>query len=132
MSDTAVLGHRLHAPHLVAAFALLGASIALAASTGAPWWLVAAGVIGPDLSFLAAIGAPPPARPGLMPPRVVPVYNAVHHWAGPTLLAAAAVALGSTPLVVLAVSWASHLAWDRGVGYSLREADGSMRTGIER
>jgi Domain of unknown function (DUF4260) len=128
MSDaSALLGHKLNAPHLVAAFALLGASITLTVSTGAPWWLIAAGVIGPDLSFFAAIGAPPPTRPGLMPRRVVPVYNAVHHWAGPALLAAAALASGSTPLVVLALSWASHLAWDRGVGYTLREVDGSMR-----
>ncbi len=129
MSDTRVLaGHRLHAPYLVAAFALLGTSIAPAVSVGAPWWLVAAGVIGPDLSFLAAIGAPPPERPGLMPRRVVPLYNAVHHWAGPVLLGAAALALGSAPLGVLALSWASHLAWDRGVGYTLRNRDGSPRT----
>jgi hypothetical protein len=35
-------------------------------------------IIGPDLSFLAGIGATPD-RAGLMPRRVVPVYNAVHH-----------------------------------------------------
>ena len=129
MSDTRVLiGHRIHAAHLVAAFALLGTSIALAVSTGAPWWLVAAGVVGPDLSFLAAIGAPPPERPGFMPRRVVPLYNAVHHAAGPALLATAALAIGSAPLGVLALSWSSHLAWDRGVGYTLRDPDGAPRT----
>ncbi len=123
--DRTIAGHQVRATGVLAAFAVLGASITLAVATGAPWWLIAVGVVGPDLSFLAAIGQAPDA-PGLMPRRAVVPYNLVHHPAGPVaLLALAAIAM-SAPAAVLAISWASHIVWDRAVGYGLRARDGSM------
>ncbi len=123
--DRTIAGHEVRATGVVAAFAVLGASIALAVATGAPWWLVAIGVIGPDLSFLAALGQAPDA-PGRMPHRAVVPYNAVHHPAGPAALLALAAIAVSAPAAVLAISWASHIVWDRAVGYGLRARDGAM------
>ena len=60
------------------AFAALGGAIALARYSSALWWIVPLGVIGPDLSFLAAIGGPANVN-GNMPPRVIRPYNLVHH-----------------------------------------------------
>jgi hypothetical protein len=107
------------------AFVALGGAIALARGTSAPWWIVPLGVIGPDLSFLAALGGPPNVG-GAMPPRVVRPYNLVHHPFGPTALLLAGACLGSPTAVGAALAWGSHLLWDRGVGYGMRRADGTL------
>jgi hypothetical protein len=49
------------------------------------------------------------------------VYNAVHRFAGPILLALV------PGLLVGAVAWALHIAVDRTVGYGLRGPDGFQR-----
>lgn len=121
-----IAGHHVSPVPLVAAFALLGGAIAAAVATGSPWWLIAIGIVGPDLTFLAAIGQTP-AGPGLLPRRAVRPYNAAHHPGGPAVLLVLALAAAWWPVAVLAVAWASHLAWDHGVGYRLRAADGSIR-----
>ncbi len=110
---------------LTAAFLALGVAIALAHYTIAPWWIVPLGVIGPDLSFFAAIGGPV-AVDGNMPPRVVRPYNLVHHPLGPTAPLLVGALLHSPTLVGVGMAWASHLLWDRGVGYGMRRADGSI------
>jgi hypothetical protein len=110
---------------LALAFASLGAAVLLTIRTGANWWLIPIGLIGPDLSFLAAIGGPAQVD-GNMPPRVVRPYNLVHHPAGPAMALAVGAALPSGALITLAIAWGSHLLWDRGVGYGLRRADGSV------
>lgn len=124
-SARVVAGHAVRPPLVVAAVVVLGVTIALAVVTGAPWWLVAIGLIGPDLTFLAAIGDRPTA-PGLMPRRAVLPYNLAHHPAGPAVLLAAAAVWASAPAAVLALAWAAHLVWDRSVGYGLRARDGSQ------
>jgi hypothetical protein len=70
--------HVVHPIPLVSAFAALGGAIALSFYAGAPWWIVPLGVVGPDLSFLAAVGGPANVD-GNMPPQVVRPYNLVHH-----------------------------------------------------
>jgi hypothetical protein len=120
-----VLGHPVEGPRIAVATVLLSASVWIAATTSAPWWVVALGVVGPDLAFLAALGTRPEA-PGLMPRQMVRVYNATHHLAGPWLLTAAAVLLVSAPLAAGALAWHAHVQWDRGVGYGLRDADGRI------
>ena len=110
---------------LVAAFAALGGAIALAHSTSAPWWIVPLGVSGPGLSFLAAIGGPSNVD-GNMPPRVVKPYNLVHHPLGPTALLVVGVLLRSPTVFGASLAWGSHLLWDRGVGYGMRRADGTI------
>lgn len=121
-----LLGHPIETPRLVVAGALLSAAAAVVVLTSAPWWVVLLGTIGPDLAFLAAVGTRPATR-GSMPSRVVPVYNATHHLAGPWFLATAALLLLSTPLAAAALAWHAHLQWDRGVGYGLRDADGRIQ-----
>ena len=116
---------------LAAAFAALGGAIALAHYAGAPWWIVPLGVIGPDLSFLAAIGGPSNVN-GNMPPRVVKPYNLVHHPLGPTALLVVGVLFRSPTIVGAALAWGSHLLWDRGVGYGMRRADGTIVNPQER
>ena len=110
---------------LTAAFLALGGAIALAHYTSAPWWIVPLGVIGPDLSFLAGIGGPPTVG-GTMPPRVVKPYNLVHHPLGPTSLLVVGVLLRSPTVFGASLAWGSHLLWDRGVGYGMRRADGTI------
>jgi hypothetical protein len=110
---------------LTAAFLALGGAVALARYTSAHWWIVPLGVIGPDLSFLAAIGGPAAVN-GSMPPRVVRPYNLVHHPLGPTALLLVGALLRSPTLVGAGMAWASHLLWDRGVGYGMRRADGTI------
>ncbi len=110
---------------ITAAFVAVGAAIEVLWRAHAAWWLVPLGVIGPDLSFLAGIGGPANVG-GLMPPRVVRPYNLVHRLGGPVALVGAATALRAAPGVVLGLSWAAHVFWDRGVGYGLRRSDGSI------
>jgi len=59
--------------------------------------------------------------------RAVPVYNAVHRLTVPLVVALVAAAIGAPALLVVAVAWCSHIVWDRGLGYPLRAADGSIR-----
>ena len=110
---------------LTAAFLALGGAIALAHYTSAPWWIVPLGVISPDLSFLAAIGGPAHVD-GNMPPQVVTPYNLVHHPIGPIALLVVGALFGVPTVIGAALAWGSHLLWDRGVGYGMRRADGTI------
>ena len=84
------------------------------------------GAAGPDLALLLGIGRD--LAPGQLHPRAVPLYNALHHPAGPLALAAV-VALGllATPWLATAGAWAVHIAIDRAVGYGLRTPEGFQR-----
>lgn len=117
--------HHLHPVPLIGAFALVGLAIALAADGHGSGWAVAGGVIGPDLSFLAAVGSAPTA-PGLMPKRAVRPYNTVHHPVGPMALLIVGLLADAPTIIVLALAWASHLLWDRGVGYGRRSPEGAI------
>jgi hypothetical protein len=96
----------------LALFALATAGFALA---GLSWWLYAALFLAPDVSF-AAYGAGP--RLGAV------VYNALHATVGPALLAGVGLIGGSTVLIGLAAIWASHIGFDRMLGYGLKYATG--------
>jgi len=111
---------------LIAAFVVLGAAIALAVNGLATWWVIPAGVIGPDLSFLAALGAPE-AEHGRLPARAVRPYNLVHHPAGPITAVVLSLVMGDPTALAFSLAWGSHLLWDRGVGYGMRARDGSIR-----
>jgi len=123
--------HVIRPVPLSAAFVVLGAAILLAVSGHAAWWVVPAGVIGPDLSFLAALGAPEPAH-GLLPIQAVRPSNIVHHPAGPMAAVAVSLLLGNPTAAAFSLAWGSHVLWDRGVGYNLRNADGSIKNGERR
>ncbi|GHE94228.1 membrane protein [Amycolatopsis deserti] len=92
-------------------------------------WTVGAlllGLIGPDLTFLTGIGAEQVER-GVLPRRVVPFYNAAHHWAGPAVLLAVCTFVTSPAAFTLGLAWLAHIAVDRVFGYGLRTADGRQR-----
>ncbi len=56
----------------------------------------------------------------------MPLYNALHSYWGPALLALAAVVLPAGYLVG-ALAWAFHISLDRTVGYGKRTRDGFQR-----
>lgn len=110
----------------LAAVALLVAAVAVAVHTGGGWWQLAVFAIAPDVALLA--GAGPGLQRGQLHPRAVALYNALHRFVGPALLAAAALTgvLG-TGFLVGALAWAFHVALDRAVGYGLRTPQGFQR-----
>jgi hypothetical protein len=120
--------HTIRPAWTLTAFVLLGVAIAIASRGHDSLWLIAVGIIGPDLSFLAAVGATPVA-PGLLARRAVRPYNLVHTPITATLVLALGMVVSSSSVVAVAISWLSHIAWDRGLGYRLRNPDGSIRTG---
>ncbi|MBJ7456804.1 MAG: DUF4260 family protein [Thermoleophilia bacterium] len=105
---------------------LLGAAISVVVATGASWWWVAGTAMAPDIALLAGVGRG--LEPSRLHPRAVPLYNALHHPAGPMALAALAVAsLGAGPGAA-ALAWGFHIAMDRAAGYGLRTRAGFQRS----
>ncbi len=88
-----------------------------------PWtlafWLV------PDLALLAGISREHNDA-GRLAPRAVPLYNALHAFAGPIALVALGAATGPA-LLAIGLVWLSHVLVDRAAGYGLRAPDGSQR-----
>jgi hypothetical protein len=95
----------------------------LYARTGASWWLFAALWLVPDLSMLGYLAGPcKGAR----------VYNTVHTYTVPAVLAFAALLLHSHTLMPIALIWANHIGVDRLLGYGLKYADGFGWTHLGR
>ncbi|WP_043231335.1 DUF4260 domain-containing protein [Bosea sp. LC85] len=91
---------------------MLGAlCIWLFAGTGASWWLFAALILAPDLGMLLYLANP---RLGAT------LYNATHSLIGPALLAIANLSLALPMALAIALIWAGHIAFDRGLGYGLK------------
>lgn len=88
--------------------------------------LILLGLAGPDIAPLFGMGRG--LAPGRLHPRAVPLYNALHHPAGPVALAVV-VATGvlATPWLIAAGAWAAHIAIDRALGYGLRTREGFQR-----
>lgn len=108
------------------ALGLLGTSVAVVASTGAGWAWVAAVVMAPDVALF--LGAGRGLAPGQLHRRAVPLYNALHHPAGPAALAALwAGGVVGPGLLAAALAWGAHIAMDRAAGYGLRTRDGFQR-----
>ncbi len=95
-------------------------------------WL-AAGVIVLFLLLpdIALVGAFDPDRQGMLRPRSVAFYNALHRPWAPLAIGALGIALtaaGGSALVFFAgLAWLAHIAADRALGYGLRDPDGSIR-----
>jgi hypothetical protein len=98
-------------------------AVALYFDTGQPWLLFAILFLAPDLSFAGYLAGP---RVGAV------AYNAVHSYAGPLLLAVAALGAdaGGTTAVTLAVAltWGAHIGFDRMLGYGLKYGTGFGET----
>jgi uncharacterized protein DUF4260 len=113
-----------------AAFGALAALLLIAAVAQALWhdagrWQLAAFGVAPDLALFAGAGAG--LAKGQLHPRAVRLYNALHSYWAPALLAALALALPAGYLVG-ALAWAFHISLDRTVGYGLRTRDGFQRS----
>ncbi len=78
---------------------------------GGSWWLFALLFLTPDLSMLGYLAGP---RLGAI------AYNAAHSYVGPALLAAFGVGLSAHAPVQVALIWASHIGFDRALGYGLK------------
>lgn len=100
---------------------------------GWAWAALALGLLGPDLTLLAGLGADPDEHGnGRLAPRAVPAYNLVHRALLPMLLIAIVAVLPIphsqfVPWFVLGLAWFGHIAVDRAAGYRLRDADGWVR-----
>ena len=81
--------------------------------------------LAPDLALF--VGIAPRLERGQLHPRAVPLYNALHHVAGPLLLGIAALLGLGWPWLAGALAWGLHIAVDRAVGYGPRTADGFRR-----
>ena len=65
--------------------------------------------------------------PRQLHPRAVRLYNALHSYGGPALLAVAAIVVPFS-YVIGALAWAFHISWDRALGYGMRTRDGFQRS----
>ncbi|GAB0108304.1 DUF4260 family protein [Nocardia sp. JMUB6875] len=93
------------------------------------WLALVAGLIAPDLTFFAAIGAKDPVRQGQLPRQAVPFYNTAHRTWIPLALAIAYsfAALELPALFTFLLAWMLHIGIDRIAGYGLRTRDGFLR-----
>ncbi len=109
----------------VAALGLLAATVLEVQNHGGGW-LVLGFALMPDLGLLAGMARG--LLKGQLAPRAVPIYNALHRFVGPAMLAGFAIT-GLLPTVwfAAALAWALHIAVDRTAGYELRGADGFQR-----
>jgi hypothetical protein len=91
--------------------AVLVAAVTAFQTIGGNWWLFAALILAPDLAALGFLaGEKTGAR----------VYNLVHTYTGPALLAAVAWFGGASWLMPIALIWIAHIGVDRAVGYGLK------------
>ncbi len=107
---------------LEAAAALLVAVFFYQAS-GLSWWLFALFFLLPDLSMLGYLAGP---QKGAL------AYNAVHSYFAPLLLGTASFATGTTIGWAIAIIWFAHIAFDRLLGFGLKDATGFHSTHLGR
>src|SRR4051812_30195539 len=88
-------------------------------------WPVLVFAMAPDATLL--LGIAPGLAKGQIHSRAVPLYNALHRFAGPLLLGAAPLLGLGLPWLVGALAWATHIALDRSLGIGLRSREGFIR-----
>ena len=105
-----------------------GAALALGAAyayhrIGANWWLFAALILVPDISFAGYLAG---TRVGAI------VYNAFHVTLGPLILGTLGFLLPSFDMIAVALIWAAHVGIDRAIGYGLKYRAGFGITHLGR
>ena len=105
-----------------------GAALALAAvymfhRIGGNWWLFAALILVPDVSFAAYFLG---TRPGAI------AYNTMHVLFVPVALALAGFLLPQFDLLSVALVWAAHIGIDRALGFGLKYGAGFGFTHLGR
>jgi hypothetical protein len=108
------------------AAALLTAAVYVIADRGTGLWQFFAFGAAPDIALFVGIGTG--LAKGQLHPRAVPLYNALHRFAGPAAFAILAAAFLPAGYLVGALAWALHIAVDRVAGYGLRTPDGFQRS----
>jgi Domain of unknown function (DUF4260) len=98
-------------------------SVFLYRSFGGGWGMFAALFLVPDVSM---IGYVVNARVGAA------VYNAVHTYAGPVLLAVYSAATEHRGVLLIALIWIAHIGMDRMLGFGLKYATGFKDTHLNR
>jgi hypothetical protein len=104
--------------------AALGIGVVL--TQHAAWWQLVVFAMAPDLALFA--GAGQGLERGQLHPRAVPLYNAVHRFWAPGVLAAVALALMSWAWLAGGLAWIAHIAFDRSLGFGLRTREGFQRS----
>lgn len=104
-------------------FAILLVSLVLYAATDRGWLLFALLLLIPDLSIAAYWFG---NKPGQL------VYNAVHNYVLPLLLALLGYQIDHTLLLAISLIWLAHIGMDRTLGYGLKEDAGFAYTHLGR
>jgi hypothetical protein len=78
---------------------------------GGNWWLFALLLLAPDLAFFGYLAGP---KTGAR------IYNFVHTYTHPAIIAAIGWFGGIPLLVELGLIWAAHIGMDRAFGYGLK------------
>ena len=99
------------------------AGLYLYTNIGASWWLFAALILTPDISFLGYIKD---TKFGAR------CYNGVHTYIAPAILWGGLTALNITVARELALIWMIHIGLDRMLGYGLKYADAFKHTHLSR
>lgn len=103
--------------------AAFGAATAAYFTLDAPVWLFVVLALAPDISMLGYLGG---ARVGSH------AYNAFHTYTVPVVLAVAAIWLGITAMLWVALVWIAHIGIDRAIGYGLKYDTGFKVTHLSR
>jgi uncharacterized membrane protein YoaT (DUF817 family) len=90
---------------------------------GESWWLFAALILVPDISFAGYLGGPVLGAY---------VYNALHSYIAPALLFAAATVGGWPTALAVSLVWIVHIGADRALGYGLKLTSGFRDTHLGR
>jgi Domain of unknown function (DUF4260) len=91
--------------------------------SGESWWLFAALILVPDISFAGYLAGPVIGAH---------VYNALHSLVGPALLFAVATLGGWQIALAASLVWIVHIGTDRALGYGLKLTTGFRDTHLGR
>lgn len=103
--------------------AVFAAAIAAFGLVDGRWGLFALLLLAPDLAFVVYFFSRQAGRL---------VYNVVHAYLLPLLLALAGLALAQPLLLALACIWLAHIGMDRMIGYGLKIAPLGKDTHLQR
>jgi hypothetical protein len=90
---------------------------------GGSWWMFAALILVPDVSFAGYLAG---SRAGAI------AYNAMHVTLGPLLCGLLGVLLPQFDLIAVALIWAAHIGVDRALGFGLKYSAGAALTHLGR